>query len=392
MKRILIDGRFVGIGDSMTRYVLETLNGILKLDQDNQYTLLIRPEGEKPIERYPGIINAANLKVDIVDIPHYSFAEQTKLLKYLNKEKFDLVHFIQFNHPLFYKGNYVVTIHDLTMIGHLHYHNFIKQYAFNKVMKSATKDSKKIITISNTTKDDVIDYFDTPKEKFAVIYLGIDHERYNQAISNKQSAISSFKEKYQITDDYILYTGMWKKHKNLIRLFKAYEKYLDNRQQTTDNGTKNFQLVLTGKIDKNEPEVLAEIERINKSINTRYQIPNTILTTGFIEENELPIAYSGASLYAMPSLSEGFGWPPLEAMACGVPVISSKLSCMPEILGDAPYYFDPYKIDEIAKAIEKVLTDDNLRKSMIEKGLAQAKKYNWAETASETLKVYHALL
>jgi len=383
-KRILIDGRFVGVGDSISRYTLETLNGILKLDHDNQYTLLIRPQGEQTLERYPDIVNASNLKVDILEIPHYSLAEQTKLLKYLNKEKYDLVHFTQFNHPIFYRGNYVTTIHDLTLVGHLHYFNFGKQLAYNMVMKSAARDSKKVIAISKTSMDDVIDFFGTPKSKFEIIYHGIDHINYNEKVKKELGKIKSFKEKYGIKGDYILYTGMWKKHKNLIRLFQAFEEF---KKATTNP----IQLVLTGKIDKNEPEVIAEMERINNLAMKQFN-SEAILTTGYIDEEELPIAYAGAQICVIPSLSEGFGWPPLEAMACGTPVIASKISCIPEILGDAPYYFDPYKVDQIEKAISTVLGDEKVRKDLTEKGLKQVQKYNWAETAKETLEVYKSLI
>jgi glycosyltransferase involved in cell wall biosynthesis len=149
---------------------------------------------------------------------------------------------------------------------------------------------------------------------------------------------------------------------------------------------------LTGKIDKNEPEVIAEMERVNKKLLSLNSQPSTILTTGFILEEELPIAYAGASLYAIPSLSEGFGWPPLEAMACGTPVISSNISCMPEILGYAPCYFDPYDIDDIAAAISKVLSDQKLSNDLREKGLQRAKIYDWNKTASATFKVYKRAL
>ncbi|MEI6498413.1 MAG: glycosyltransferase family 1 protein [bacterium] len=389
MKRILIDGRFIGVGDSMTRYCLEFLQGVLAMDNENSYTLLIRPIGEEKLELYPDIINAPNLSVDILDIPHYSLAEQTKLLKYLNREKYDLVHFIQFNHPVFYKGNYVVTIHDLTLIGHLHYKNILKQISFKLVMRSAIKDSCKVIAVSKTSRDDIIDFFGDYKKKIEIIYLGIDRKNYHEKVKNDHAKIEVFKAKYGIMGDYLLYTGMWKKHKNLVRLFKAYEQFFSSQQPVVSSP---IQLVLTGKVDQNEPEVIAEMERVNQSLHSKFKIQNAILSTGFIDEAELPLAYAGATLYATPSLSEGFGWPPLEAMAVGTPVIASNLSCMPEILGDAPYYFDPYNIEEISGAITKVVSDEKLREELIQKGLKQVQKYDWNITAKKTLEVYKKCL
>ena len=395
MKRILIDGRFIGVGDSISRYTLGIVEGILKLDKVNQYTLLVRPQAKSQISNLKSQ-NYGNLSIKVLDIKHYSLGEQTALLYYLNKEKFDLVHFTQFNHPIYYNGKYVITIFDLTMVGHLHRQNIIKRLAFKTVMKSAVLDSQKIITSSNTTMDDVCDSYKVSNDKFSVIYLGVDHARFNARIKNKELRIKQFKEKYSIKDDYVLYTGMWKKHKNLIRMLLAFEEFLisnfEFRNKSQNTNVKMLQLVLVGKIDTKEPEVINEIERINKSLATSYQLPTAVITTGFIEEEELPISYAGAIAYCIPSLSEGFGWPPLEAMACGTPVISSKESCMPEVLGDAALYFDAYDEKDIAKAIEKITNDARLRRDLVEKGYKQVKKYNWEQTAKETLEVYKSIL
>jgi glycosyltransferase involved in cell wall biosynthesis len=426
MKKILIDGRFVGVGDSITRYTLEILKRLLSMDQVNQYTLLIRPAGEKLAKNLKLITsdlgeglgrdgNSHNLKLKTLDIPHYSISEQTKLLKYLNEQKFDLVHFVQFNHPIRYRGKFVVTIHDLTLLGHLHRMNFGKKAGFKIAMRSAIKNSAKIFTISKTSKNDIVEYYKIDPDKVVVTHLAVD-SKYNQQITNHlstsleagKSQITKFKEKYGICGDYILYTGMWQRHKNLLRMLKAFEQVISQtlnlKSQTCNSKHKNchceesatrqsIQLVLVGKIDKDEPEILQEIERINKSnkaneANQANSANVAIVTTGFIDEEELPIAYAGALAYCIPSLSEGFGLPPLEAMACGTPVISSNISAMPEILGDAPLYFDPYDVDDIAAAMKKIIEDKNLRDQLSKKGIERAKKYNWQDTAKETLKVY----
>lgn len=392
-KRILIDGRFIGVGESISRYVLELVKGILALDKENEYTLLVRPQAKSQISNIDSQ-EYRNLKIKVLDIKHYSISEQTKLLKYLNEEKFDLVHFTQFNHPVRYCGKYVITIHDLTMVGHLHRNLPHKRLAFNVVMRSAAKDSTKIIAISKTTMDDVISYYKVSKDKFDIIYHGVDHNTFNMNVKSRVNEIDKFMKKYDISEDYILYTGMWKKHKNLLRMLKAFEQF---RLQNTDN---KIQLVLVGKIDKKEPEIKDLINKINSSRavslsdqrESKDLSSKPIVTTGFIDEKELPIAYAGAFAYCIPSLSEGFGWPPLEAMACGTPVISSKESCIPEILGKAPLYFDAYDVSDIAEKMKTITTDTDLRKELIKRGLEQVKKYNWEETAEKTLKVYEQLL
>ena len=440
MKRILIDGRFIGVGESISRYTLEILQGILKLDKKNKYTLLMRPQGKKEFHKFfSNKLKSQNLQPVFLDIPHYSLPEQTRLLKYLNKKKFDLIHFTQFNHPIRYKGVFIVSVHDLTLLGHLHRMNPLKRLGFKGVMSSAIKDSSQIITISNYSKKDIVETYKIDPKKISVTYLGVDnkfHPPGDQPKADKK--INSFKRKYNIEGDYILYTGMWKKHKNLIRLMKAFEIFIKKDVTTparscfassdaggrsnTDSIQKpnklpaiNPQLVLVGKIDHEEPEVLAEISRINKEYNRHpselgrhgagKSLPQIvtnnrnlklnlqpIITTGFVDEEELPVAYSGALAYIIPSLSEGFGLPPLEAMACGTPVLSSKVSAMPEILGDATLYFDPYKVDDIAKKIEMIVTDEKLRSKYANRGLEHVKKYDWSETARKTLDVYFKIL
>ncbi|MFA5927100.1 MAG: glycosyltransferase family 1 protein [Patescibacteria group bacterium] len=407
MSKILIDGRFVGVGESMTRYTLEILRGVLELDKENEYTLLVRPQGlgaineffgESEIKRHESgsdpfraEIKDSSFMIQVLDIPHYSLPEQTKLLQYLNKSKYDLVHFIQFNHPVRYKAPYVVTVHDLTMVGYLHRSNPLKRLAFGRVMKSAVRDSRRIITVSNTSRDEIVEYYRIDKDKIDTVYNGINHERYNALIEDKELKTKQFRKKYEIDGDYLLYTGMWKKHKNLLRLLKAFEQVKSKIQNPKSKNIEGLQLVLVGKKDESEPEVLAEIKRIN-NLKSKIKDRKSIVTTGYIKEEELPVAYAGALAYAIPSLSEGFGLPPLEAMACGAPVISSNVSCMPEVLGDAPLYFDPYDVDDIAGAIEQTVESRELRNDLIKKGLVQAKKYSWDKAARETWEVYKKLL
>lgn len=377
MKRILIDGRFIGVGESMTRYCLEIVKGVLELDHENEYTLLIRPQGEK-LTADSLQLTAKNLRTEILDIPHYSLAEQTKLLKYLNEKKFDLVHFIQFNHPVYYRGKYVVTIHDLTLIGHLHRQQLHKRFAFGQVMKSAVKDSAQIITISETSKQEIIDYYHVPEQKITVTYLAAD-DKYTPELKKQTQKIDDFKNQFKISGEYFLYAGMWKKHKNLIRMLEAYGKFKSEQSGTIP------QLVLVGKIDRSEPAVLAMIDKINHG-------STSVITTGFVDDDELAVSYAGALAYIIPSLSEGFGLPPLESMACGTPVISSNLSAMPEILGEAPLYFDPYDVADIADKMRLVASDEHLRATLMTNGLEQVKKYNWQKTAKGTMDVYRSCL
>ncbi|MDO8444023.1 MAG: glycosyltransferase family 1 protein [bacterium] len=392
MSRILIDGRFVGVGESMSRYTLELLSHILEIDKENEYTLLIRPAGEETIEkseiRNPKSETNSkfpNLKFKTLDIPHYSLGEQTKLLKYLNREKFDLVHFPQFNHPVRYKGKYVVTIHDLILLNHAKA-GLLKRLAFLPVLKSAVRDSVAIITASEETKREIVYTLKGDEKKISLIHHGIDHNKFNITAKSHRTELDDFCRKNKIDHDYLLYVGAWKSHKNVSRMLESYEKYLQENE-------KFVHLVLVGRVDKKEKAILAKIDSINKSQTPNSELRTPIIAAGPVsDDRQLAAVYGGAIAYVMPSLAEGFGWPPLEAMACGTPVISSKVSCMPEILGDAVHYFDPLNVDDMAAAMAKIIQDHTLRENLIKKGLEQAKKYNWDETAERTLEVYKEIL
>lgn len=385
MSKILLDGRFIGVGESMSRYALELFQGVLALDHENEYTLLLQPRGEKELLRYPQITAARNSRIVALDIPHYSLSEQTKLWRFLQQARFDLVHFTQFNHPVCYHGKFITTIPDLTLAGPWgRHHNLIKRLAFHVVMQDAVTRSLKVIAISHTTKKDIHNSFHVADNRVAVIYLGLDLARYHPGIKEGKTELRNVQKKYGLPQDYILYTGMWKPHKNLVRLLQAFARYKAEKKN-------DVRLVLTGKIDQNEPQVLAEMQRVRTMLAEQNQ-PDSIIATGFIREEDLPLVYAGALAYVMPSLAEGFGWPPLEAMACSTPVVSSQVSCMPEILGEAAYYFDPYDTEDMAEALGKILEDKELRTELTQKGLKQVQKYRWEDCARQTLNLYNLTL
>jgi len=413
--KILIDGRFIGVGDSIGRYTLGNLTHLLDIDKENHYSLLIRPAGVRQL-RDLGLWEQKNLAIEVLDIPHYSLPEQTRLLIWLNKKPYDLVFFTQFNHPIRYHRPYIITIHDLTTLGYFHRENFLKVAMFKKVMRSAVSDSKKIITISKTTKDELHDYYKIDKQKIEVIYPGIDENYLRIAkmdTTDRKKLGNKFKKVSGIGGEYLLYTGMWKRHKNLTRLLKAFERV---KSECRMSNIEKIQLVLAGKIDQREPEVIKEINRVNSKLEIRMsksetnsksecrnpkQIGNiaiqqfnnpAVLCTGFIPEELLPAAYCGALAYAQPSLSEGFGLPPLEAMACGTPVVAANISATSEVLGDAALYFDPENVKDMAEKIGKIYSDFKLRLELEKKGFEQIKLYSWRENGKKTLEVIKEVL
>lgn len=370
--RIAIDARFYrkstgGIG----RYTRALLSELAKLDKINQYYIYLTKEDELEYD-----LIAKNFHKKIIDISHYSIAEQTKFLAELNRQKYDLVHFSNFNHPLFYRGKFIVTIHDLTLMLYpptKKKHSIIKKIGLNLTMKNAVQRAEKIIAVSKATRNDLINVLGAKPQKIEVIYEGID-SAYKKIISNSQFSIpNEILKKYNIRKPYLLFVSQWRPHKGILQLIKVFEILKKNYKL-------KHKLVIVGKANADFPEIPYAIR------HTPYA--KDIVTPGFIDEKDLPELYRQASLFVFPSHYEGFGLGPLEAMACGTPVVSSSTSCMPEILDDAAIYFDPYDPSDMADKINQVLINGKLRKNLIRHGQIQLKKYSWHKMAKKTLQLY----
>lgn len=369
--RILIDGRGIkktGIG----RYIENTLREILLLDKNNSYELLINPSDKKDIR-----LKADNLALVETDVPWFGVKEQTELLKVINKQNPDLVHFTNFNFPVAYRGRFVITIHDLTL---LHFRNLKaspmnkayyllkEQIMKNVVLKRGITKAQAILVPSEYVKEDVATTFKVRRSRIQVTNEAADKDFASPRINL---------EKFGIDRPYILYVGNAYPHKNLERLIIAFGKLITEF-------VLDYQLVIAGKKDdfhKNLEEAVRE-----EGLNERVLFP------GYVTDQELAGLYKNASLYTFPSLSEGFGLPPLEAMAHNLPVASSNTTCLPEILGEGALYFDPKDTNDIAKVMLRILTNHKLAESLKSKGKKQVNKYNWKKTAKQTLDVYNRAL
>jgi len=200
--------------------------------------------------------------------------------------------------------------------------------------------------------------------RITVIPPAIDHQKFKKS---SETQISRVKKRYGLKGDYILFVGNVEPRKNLVRVLGAYNNLAEDIRST-------HPLVLAGSTGWNDAEIQAKLAELDKK-------NITVVTTGFVEADDLPHLYSGASVFLYPSVYEGFGIPVLEAMACGVPVISSKVSSLPEVAGNAAVLVDPLQVSEITEALQNVLTDTKLRKKMITKGYEQGKQYSWARSA-----------
>jgi glycosyltransferase involved in cell wall biosynthesis len=368
--KIGIDARLyrqstAGIG----RYSQNLISNLAEIDSENQYVLLMTPEDAAEYAKSDK--QPSNFKVLITSIPHYSLAEQIKLPKILEQENCDLWHFLNFNVPIWYKGKYIVTIHDLTLFFYegRSKKSFIHKIGYKYIFKSACRNSEKIIAVSESTKNDVIDAFKIDPEKIKVVYEAADDRKFTH-VSN--DLVERIKTEHALKDlPVILYVGQWRPHKNLTGLIEGFEALsLETKAK----------LVIVGKIDNSFPEVL---ETIDKSSNM-----SDIIKTGFVSEDELTAWYSLATVFVFPSFYEGFGLPGLEAMSAGIPVISSDRTSLPEIYKDGAIYFNPSDPQDIKDKIKKVITDHEFRSKLIIKGKTVVKEYSWFKTATETLQIY----
>lgn len=370
--RIGIDARFFGsIGKGLGRYTQKLIENLEKVDAKNQYFVFLRRENwdeYQPQSKYFTKVMA--------DVPWYTLREQIQMPKIFARCGLDLVHFPHFNVPVSYKGKFIVTIHDLILFRYPTRKAstlsapayFLKKKAYHQVINRAVNNSQILIAVSEHTKKDILKNFKIDPKKIIVTHEGVDTIE-KPLLENSETVL----KKYGIMKPYILYVGNAYPHKNLDRLISAFKGIAKKHP--------GLSLILAGKEDY-------FYKRLKKYVADN-EISNVIFPN-HIDEDHLPTVYREAKLYVFPSLYEGFGLPPLEAMARNVPVASSNTSCLPEILGPAAFFFDPRGISEISEAIEKVLTDNDLRKYLIETGKKQIQKYSWEKMARETLSVYES--
>jgi glycosyltransferase involved in cell wall biosynthesis len=245
-----------------------------------------------------------------------------------------------------------------------------QQYYFRYHVPRILKKSRRIVTISENTKYDIMTFYGIEPEKIYVIPPGFEKSRYRLGINSE-----SVKMKCGLTD-YLLYVGNLLAHKNLRRLLRAFS--LIARKMP-------YKLVIAGyKDSRYYPELETEVDALGHA--------EKVLFLDYVSADELPALYAGAKAFIFPSLYEGFGFPTLEAMACGCPVVVSNVASLPEVCGDAAYYIDPHNIESIAEGIYRVLTDESLRQSLINKGLERVKLFSWKKAAKEHIKIFEEVL
>ncbi len=374
MKRIGIDARFFGsVGKGLGRYTQKLIENLEKIpatgSEDVQYFVFLKKENFN--EYQP---KKENFHKVLADYRWYTFSEQINMPLLLRKYNLDLVHFPHFNVPLLYRRKFIITIHDLilvhfptirgTTLNPLFY--WLKFLAYKLTIKSAIKRAKKIIAVSEFTKKDIENHYPQGRGKICVTYEACEDFCFLASESRERIL-----EKYGIIKPYLMYVGNAYPHKNLDGLVSAFAHLRHENPE--------INLVLVGKDDYFYRKIKEQVKREKIS---------GVVFPGFIPDCDLDAVYYSSDAYVFPSLYEGFGLPPLEAMAKGVPVLSSDHKCMREILGNSALFFDGRNQFDIKEKMRTVCADLKLRIELIKNGYEQIKKYSWKKMAERTLEIY----
>jgi len=389
--KIGIDARLYGTKHSgIGRYTAEIIKNLEKLDQKNDYYVFLSHDGMTDYQPQ----NPKFKKIS-ADFKVYGWQEQLLFPFMLADYQLDLMYFTHFNVPIFYPKKFIVTIHDLiishypqsraTTLNPFLYR--VKLFFYRWVVQSAAKRAKKIIAVSNYTKNDIVRLLGVKPEKISVIYEGVDLPGRVAPLGAPLCGISQGEPSTGAPDcqkvlqdlgiggNFIIYAGSAYPHKNLERLISAFEKI--------NQALPDLLLVLVGK-NNYFYERLKSYADNSVSAATRKKI----IFTDYLTDDRLVCLYQSARAYVFPSLIEGFGLPPLEAQNYGASVISSNKTCLPEILGDSAVYFDPENIQDMADKIISTLNDENLKQRLINQGRENLKKYSWSKAAQEILELF----
>lgn len=362
--RIAIDARLVYYTQAgISQYIKRLVESLARLDEQSEYMILQSRKDRMPLIEHP------NFKRVPILTPCHHRLEQWTLRFELSPLDIDVLHSPDFIPPFRGKFKSVITVHDLAFL--LYPHFLTKESAkYYGQIDQAVRRTDHIIAVSEATKHDLMQRLGVPENKVTVIYEASSPQYRPLPAEETREYV---RRKFNLEGDYILFVSTIEPRKNVPGLLQAYRKLLDSYKVKA-------KLVLAGGQGWLFDEVFATAGRLNLTDDVRF--------LGRVETDDLPYLYNAARLLVHPSFYEGFGLPPLEAMACGIPVIVSNVSALPEVVGDAGLRVDPQNISELAVGMQRLLVDEGLRAEMIQKGLARAACFSWDRAARETLEVY----
>jgi len=361
----------------MDLVVLELIRNLQIIDKKNEYVIFIKPDEDETCLK-----ETENFKIVKLNGGLYPIWEQFSLPRAAKRYGCELLHCTSNTAPVFCSIPLVITLHDIIYLeswslfgnGYTIYQRLGNLYR-RFIVPSALKKSKKIITVSDFEKNRIRNLFGWLEDKHLVaVYNGVNE--YFKPIYD-DSILSNVKKKYRLPDNYFFFLGNTDPKKNTKNVLKAYSQYIQKNGPThklvmLDYDHESLMQILN---DINDPKLIEQIH-----------------LTGYIVNTDLPAIYNQSDLFLYPSLRESFGIPMLEAMACGVPVIASNTSSMPEVSGGAALLIDPYNTNELTQAIEKIISSLELRLKLRNAGFKQATRFSWKKMAGKVLEIYKDVL
>ena len=367
--RIAVDGHTIGtqLGGNVT-YITNFFEALASIDSTNEYIVYVAlDEAVKRLRgRWPNV-KVRQLEIGSSRIARFFYSFR----KVLTEDRPD-VFFVQFNAPVNIGCRIVAEIHDLSFEHVPETFRWHEHPRMKFTTRRTARNADHIITCSEYTRKDIVDTYKLPADKVTAIHLAAG-KRFVPAM---QDEIARVREKYGLPPEFILAVGSIQPRKNLERLIQAYSQV--NKRMNAPP------LVLVGRKAWLYKDSVTAAERSGYS--------DKITFTGFVPDEDLPAIYSAAAIFVYPSIFEGFGLPPIEAMQCGTPVITGNRTSLPEIVGDAGVMVDPYDVGSLTDAIERLLRDHELRAELSSRGLRRAKDFSWENTARDTLKVFERVV
>ncbi len=366
--RIGFDFRMGGsINAGIGRYSFELLKALLDRNKGDEFVVFFNPNNVNAGDLNELKIRGAEL------IPaqyrHYSLAEQLFFPRLLKSLNLDLMHFPNFNVPVLFQGDYIVTIHDMVhhkISGHKK-SRYLKFLAYKFIINRAANRARKIITVTEAAKNEIIEYLNINADKIIVT-----HEAPAPVIKNPGD-FERLKQNFLLRGSYLLFVGTLERKKNVVNLCIGFDRLLSKYNYDLD-------LVLVGKVDSHYPEIKQQALNIKHS--------NRLIFTGYLNNNDQANLYQHAFAFVTASLHEGFGLPGLEAMQYGTPVLAANTAVFNEVYDDAAVYFDGLNPDDIADKINLLISDKPFHELMRKKAVKRAAMFSWEQTAITTMNIY----
>jgi glycosyltransferase involved in cell wall biosynthesis len=348
------------LGDIQTGLGVYARNLVEHLEEFNQDVRVVRlyPPAKKPLK----------------STPQRLIWEQVQLPWAVARTECDIFHSPALSMPLMGKQKKVATAHDLIIVKHPEMMSGLARKYFAEFIPRTLRKADHIISNSISTKKDLQKYLRIPEEKITVVPLGIQKEFLGVSDSNH---INNLRRKFKLIGQYILSVAAFEPRKNHIGILKGFAEARDKLPKDTG-------LALVGRENAYQRKMISLADELG--------ISESVAFCGYLPVNDLAAMYQGAAMLLFPSIEEGFGIPIIEAFAKGIPVITSSIEATKEIAGDAAWFVNPQRTGEIAQAINELMTDEELRKSLIEKGTARAAGFSWEKHARETIRIYNHVL